>query len=557
MTTGGFRHRLGLGNARLPFRRASRARSEWEIPPRRAPRLGREWLAALAAMAISLAAVAYLAALAIRLPAFLAQAVPNSDTVSAPLLATALSRPGHGTVFLGNHAGYSDLLLSALALHLPDRAVSSQAVTWAVYAAGALLLTATLRRLGGWTAAAMGALLSLAAAPALLASEASPTGRVTSLANLVLLGWLAAYLLEGRRRSRVAIVAPALAVGVVTGLDAVSDPLLAVVGVLPFLATGLLLGLRVRDRSGATLVFGTVAAAVGGFASALLTLAVARALSLKVQPNPVHLTSLRAALHTLHILGGDTGIALGGILSALGSGPLSYVETGLGLLVCAAVVATAVHAGRAVAGPRAQSGRDAPELAHLVFWTLVAVTDLTAFLLTSYAVDLSALRYLTPLLLASAALLPLLGRRRPAGRALLAVGVAALACANAWALAATRLPAPVQETPLVRALEASGVRNVYADYWEANVTTWMTGGRLNVRPVTECGSSGTRLCPVLLNAATGWFLDPPDPTAVIVDPSRSVPRAPSATYGTPERVIRVGVATIYVCAYGLRLTPSG
>jgi hypothetical protein len=513
--------------------------------------------AGLASIAVALAAVAYIAALAIRLPAFLARAVPSSDSISAPLLAAAIGAPGHGAVYLGNHPGYSDLLLSAVALHLPDRAVSSQAVTWAVYAAGALLLAATVRRRAGWTAAGMAALLTLAAAPALLVGEASPTGRVTSLANLVLLGWLATLLFGERRRRGVTIAAAALVVGAVTGIDAVSDPLLGVVGVVPFLATGLLLGLRCPDRNGVTLVLGTGAAAVAGVASAFLTVAVAGALSLKVQPNPVHLASLRVALHTLHILGGDTGVALGGIFSTLGSGPLAYLETGVGLLVCAAVVATVVHAGRSVAGPRPQTGRDRAELAHLVFWTLVAAADLTALLLTSYAVDLAAVRFLTPLMLASAALLPLLGRRRPTGRALLTVGVAALAGANAWALATVRLPAPGQETPLVRALEASGAQSVYADYWEANVTTWATGGRLEVRPVTECGSDGTRLCPVLVNAAASWFLDPPDPTAVVVDPSSSVPRPPSAAYGEPERVIRVGDAAIYVYSDALSLTASG
>ena len=264
-----------------------------------------------------------------RLPAFLAQAVPNSDTVSAPLLATAISRPGHGAVFLGNHAGYSDLLLSALALHLPDRAVSSQAVTWAVYAAGALLLTATLRRLGGWTAAGMGALLGLAATPALLASEASPTGRVTSLANLVLLGWLASTSSVGARRSRAAIVAAALAIGVVTGLDAVSDPLLVVVGVLPFIGTGWCWGCASGSGAERPWPFGIGRHRPSRWSPRRSSPSRwPRTVPLQVQPNPVQLASFREVVHTLHVVGGDTGVALGGILSTLGSGPLSYIEGG-------------------------------------------------------------------------------------------------------------------------------------------------------------------------------------------------------------------------------------
>ena len=177
------------------------------------------------------------------------------------------------------------------------------------------------------------------------------------------------------------------------------------------------------------------------------------------------------------------------MFSTLGTGPMTYIEVGVRLLVCTAVVATLLPAGRSVVGPRPPTTRDRGGLAHLVFWALVAVTDLTAFLATSYAVDLSALRYLTPLLLAFAALLPLLGRRRPFGRVLLAVGVAALASADAWALASVRLPAPVQATPLVRALEATGVSHAYADYWDANVITWATGGRVDVARSRSAGTA--------------------------------------------------------------------
>ena len=91
----------------------------------------------------------------------------------------------------------------------------------------------------------------------------------------------------------------------VTGVDAASDPLFVVTGILPFLGTGLVLGLRYRDRPSATLAIGTAAVLVAAAASALLTLAVARAVPLQTQPNPVSLASLREVAHTLHILGGD------------------------------------------------------------------------------------------------------------------------------------------------------------------------------------------------------------------------------------------------------------
>lgn len=513
-------------------------------------------MAVLPMLLMVLGALAFAAALAGKLPGFLFRALPSSDTISSVLLAKAAGTPAHGTIYLGVHPGYADLLLNTLALHLPDSRVSAQVITYAVYVLGCLLLAATVRRWAGWWGAVVTGLASVAATPMLLVDETSPSGRVPSLANLVLLGWLATVPLS-RARARPALLAlTAVGVGVVTGVDAASDALFVVVGVLPFLGVAVVVWVRHRDRCSAVLALGAVTTLAVAAATASLTTVVAREVGLMTQHNPVHLAGSRGVIHTIHVLGGDAGLAIGGVFSALGQGLMSYLEAGAGLLVCAAVVAALVYAWRTVRGELPAESRDRARQVHVVFWALVGLANLGAVLGTSYAADLTALRFLTPLWLAFAALLPLLGERRRGARLATAVGLAALATADAWALAGLSLPPPIQSSPLVQTLEADHVSLAYADYWDANVITWATEGRVDVRQVIECGPDGARLCPYLVNAAESWFRPGPGPVAVIVDPRYSLTQPPSPSYGAPQQVTDLGAITLYVYDHGLELAPS-
>lgn len=523
------------------------------LAPPSAPRLR-----ALAALLPLAALLAYLAVLGAQLPTFLERSVPQSDTVSPLLLTEALFSAGHGTIHLGAHAGFSNLLLVGVTLPFPDHRVVSQVMPYAVYLLGALLLSGTSVRLGGWRAGILSLVICVAVTPALLFNQVSPAGRVTTLANLPLLGLFAIRLAEPAEppgRSRRSALPAAVAIGVLTGFDIASDPYLLVVGVLPFAITALALWRRWRDA--ATVRLARHAAILVGVAAAatLITFAAGLLLQLHYGRPAVRPASLAVLGHNLRLLGAATWNAIGT--------PVSYRSLGagqdvLGLVVCALALAALGGSAVTLARGRPAQSRDRARAAHSLFWSLVAAATVAAFVATNYPVNVLSIRYLTPLWLALAALLPLLGRRGAWGRrgvwvpALVALLVTGLSAASAWSLATLSAPAPIASSPLVQALEANHLTRGYADYWESNAITWATDGRVAIRAVVECGGD-TRLCPDRLNSAEGWYRPTRGPTAVIVNPALSITRPPTA-YGAWSRVIAVGAARIYVFEHGLDLS---
>ncbi len=504
--------------------------------------------------ALALAVVAYGVVQAGVLGGFLTRQLPSSDTISPVLLVQAIASPHHGTIYLGNHAGYSDLLLSALGLRFPAPMLSPQAVIYAVYLIGALILGWTVRRIAGWRPAIIAALISMLASPLLLFNEASPAGRVTSLTNLAVLGWVLVSLALAPRRSLATTAAASIGAGLMSGVDAISDPLFAAVGLIPFVLTGAALWARRRDRQSAWLAAVVAATTVTAVAGALATRGVAHLLDLHALPSHLQLSSLREMVHNLHLVGAATGATAGQLSASVGSGTMSYVQTGFGVVVAVTVLAALVDAGRTLLGSFGEEPRAEAVATHKVYWALVAGLDLALVLLSNYAIGITTIRYLTPLWLALAALLPLALRQRPVGWVVLTVAVAALAAVDAAAFATLQLPESPSRAPLTVSLESQPITRAYADYWDANIVTWASGGRVAVRQVAPCGGDAAHLCPYDTNAASAWFQPTSGEVAVVVDPRYSLRDPPSPAFGTPERVVRLaGGITVYVYPHDLPL----
>jgi hypothetical protein len=541
--------KTSLAEAAETMPAASTPAAELAVPVRAAEAMSRFRLAAGWLPATAL--LVYLAVLIETMPAFLERGVPQSDTVSPLLLTQALFSAGHGTIHLGAHAGFSNLLLVGVSLPFPDARVVSQVLPYAVYVSGALVVAGTMRLLSGWRASLLSFAVCLVATPALLFNEVSPAGRVTTLANLALLGLLTLRIVAppmpaNVHRSR--LVAVSLATGAVTGFDIASDPYLLIVGILPLAATALVLWLLWRD--GATGRLAKLAASLIGVAalSTLLTFGVAQLLQLHYGRPGVQLASPATLGHNVQLLGAAIMAALGETLSHARQGA---IESVVGLLVCATVLASMV--GSVVAVTKARSaGQERARAAHSLFWSLVAIATTLAYVATNYPMDVLSIRYLTPLWLALAALLPLLGRRRSWAPATLAVLVTALTAGNAWSLAVFNPPPPATSSPLVKTLMADHLTQGYADYWESNIVTWATEGKVMIRAVVACGEGGAQLCPDRLNSADGWYRPLLGPTVVIVDPRRSITRPPTA-YGAWTRVISAGAIKIYVFDQGIEL----
>ena len=206
--------------------------------------------------------------------------------------------------------------------------------------------------------------------------------------------------------------------------------------------------------------------------------------------------------------------------------------------------------------------RDANPVGGLTSQLLVAgiVINFAAFVATTHVFTVASAREIAPVLPFAAALAgrelgPYLGGRAVRGRRLASgrAGVAALGLALAGYLAGLGLEltapaAPPQDAQLTAWLESHPIGAGLSGYWEANVVTLASGGRVAVRPVTIAGG---RIVPTGGEVRADWF----NPGLSRVDfvvlfpgisgyPGFSDRRAVIATFGKPGRVYQVGPYTI-------------
>jgi hypothetical protein len=204
--------------------------------------------------------------------------------------------------------------------------------------------------------------------------------------------------------------------------------------------------------------------------------------------------------------------------------------------------------------------RDPHPVGGLTSQLLVAgiVINVGAFVATTHVFTVASAREIAPALPFAAALAgrelgPYLGAAAARGRRLRRAGVAALGLVLAGYLAGlglelTGAAAPAQDAQLTAWLESHPIGAGLSGYWEANVVTLASGGRVAVRPVTIAGG---RVAPTGGEVRAGWF----NPGLSRVDfvvlfpglsgyPGFSDRQAVLATFGKPGRVYRVGSYTI-------------
>ena len=214
-----------------------------------------------------LALVRYLVVVILRIPRFYADYVASvSDTTTYLLLSNTLAQGTHGAIYLSDAPWYSTILIDVLTHHLPDyRAIW---ISWplcaSIVAVGLLALMVC--RLAGRWAALMTAVLCLALTPALLQLFLAQAFHELTTITCILLAIFLVYLVEiGARTTWVTYLAAA-GLGIFTGLNAASDLLLVVIGIIPLTGVALILLARYRDRDAmrtASMWLGTVIMAVG------------------------------------------------------------------------------------------------------------------------------------------------------------------------------------------------------------------------------------------------------------------------------------------------------
>ena len=508
-----------------------------------------------------LALAAYVGVLAAELSAIAAQLRTNSDVASTLLVGHAIATGTAGRPLeIGQPAfawaiAATDWLGHANAVW----AVAPLLISWA----GLVAIAVAVGRVAGRWAAGLALALGAGAGPAALLTEVAPAFHEVTWCFTGLLGLFVVLLCGGRGRRPVVVAASAV-VGAAAGAAAATDGLLLVTGLLPLLPAALWARSRGRDAGGVLLGVAVAAGfAAAAFAGLHLWMSSA-GFSSGIGGGATRGASLAGLGDHLHVVGqGVLDLANGLSLTSDPSGPATLAAAALALAVAAVAVAAVTRRAVLDPGVAVAASRRA---AHVAYWLSSAVLLLGALLVSNVITPggdtpvstrlISSQRYQTALFFAAAALLPL-AARRPRGRALAAVLVAAFVALSAVRVAAATgaddfQRAESRSLPALQAtLLAHGLHRGYASYWDAVALRLSSAGALDMLPAAagvQCGGADPRvMCRDILSAVGGWFVPAQGATFIVVDPTDEfITGPPPASVGSPVQVFTVDRFTVYV-----------
>jgi hypothetical protein len=507
-------------------------------------------------------ALAYLLLLLVKFNQIVAATYLNADAASAPVIGELYGgSPAHRQVMLGNMGWFSTLLFELATRWLPIHRQLWEGAGYAMALVSVLLICLGVWMAAGrWAAAITGALL-VCAGPTVIGILFSLDDHSATWFSLALLAALLVLFEAPPRWLRTwSSLAIALVAGAAIGVNAASDSLLLVGGIVPVLiAAAVTWTLRpgARSLSAGLWLLGTtiVAGAVGIFTRALM-----RHENVTTPPHLVH----NAFVSTEAITGNFK--LWWQSLMVLGNG--GFFSKVLGFtsalqLVCAVLTLTAlllvlrfVWRRLGASLPRQVRAEDAEalRLAWYSFWGTSAVLLSVTFVCSSNPVDLNSSRYLVGVIYAVAALLPLLAVTRTAGRALLATGTTVFALTGLTSMLNGEELTGASSTynlynQVQRLATRDGLAVGYADYWDAAPLTWSTHFRLKVYPVQDCGAT---LCAFYLHTITSWYTPRHrQRTFLLYNTQQPVPSAPTAILGKPSATYQIGPIAMYVYPYDI------
>lgn len=472
----------------------------------------------------------------------------NSDAAAPALLAESLATSGTGEpTVLGDISSFSTLLFFRATHALPNHRAVWEAAPYVLALAGVALLAWVSFRLAGVWAAAMTSALGLAVSTDVLFTQIAPAFHGTTWFSVaVLLAFLIA--LAGEHiRGRAATIAAVAGVGVVVGLNLASDPLLAVVGVVPFCFAAVAI-FRLHPGQGTRRLLRLGGAVVStAAASAIVTVAAMSVADLSTNRSfsgdgYVTFTSP----HDMAVQAGQvwrnllalTGAADGGAL------PDAWYRWPAAIAVLGTLVVVPWIAVRTL---RRSAALPAPEGAFWLFWSAATVLLVVAYVVSGIPNPETGItndRYLVPLMLMVASALPIAGSRPGAGRALAAVGAACIAALGLADIAGADLADRREVLPharfapqIERWLTDRSVTHGFSDYFDSLSLTYNTN--LTVRAVQAC-DTGEWLCVSPINARRSWYTPRPSGASfLLINPvfgtGREVAAAlPGADLGRPQ-----------------------
>jgi hypothetical protein len=508
-----------------------------------------------------LGVVAYAVVLAQRVPS-LVHDTATSDSVGPMVIAESLPDAHAGsTVVMGNAAHYTTLWFDEVTRWLPGHRAVWQAMPYVVSLLGLLLLAETVRRLVGWRGALLTFAIGIATPPLLLVPLLAQAYHSTTYVNGIVLAALLVWLARRPSLRSPLVVGVVAVVAVVTGLDVASDPLLLATGVAPFVAAALLVVWRRRSRDALQVAVAVGGAFVGCLVVAGVTTLLMRHAGFRVEGLPLRLASASGVSSNLDLLGHLVLDMGNGRLALHGLGDLGVLRLVCGVLVVAAVLVplyvllrVALSRTAAADGPAPlRRGLDAD--LFLSFWGFTAVFTALAFVATTLPLDSNSMRYLVPLFYAVAATVPFVALRLPWRRAAVAGAVALVGVAGAVLLHRASVAQefnvqPQEAAGLVATLEQHGLHRGYAGYWQANLLTWESDGRVQSRAVVQDRTCNAQppgwFCPYPIFTVSDWYQRGPGPTFLIRERGGAFVPDPPPSSLTPREVFSYGRFDVYV-----------
>jgi hypothetical protein len=519
--------------------------------------------ARLSLIAAVMAAGVFVLSLLAHLNTFVVGIFWNSDVASIPVIGAELAHRGGGFAGISMATYYSSFFFELLTRHVPFHRTLWQGFSLGTSLLGVGLLVWSARRVSTRQAAVLTAVLAVAASPLVFSSYATLRG--PTWFNGALLGaFLVALACAPAGAGRLLRLALTAVVGILTGINLASDPLLLVSGLAPLLAAAGAAWLLVRDRAAARLAGYAAAAAVVAGICWSLTDAAGHALGFRIEPTtPVRLVGWARIVSNLHLLGGD--------LWAFGNAEYPHRPDPLFSVAGIVTVLLAFLAVWGLAGALRRRPPAAPEpestaggarhrlalAAYGAFWLATGIAVAGAFLVTNLpAGGVATARYLIPISFATAAGAGLwaahAGWRRLVAAATATVFALLSVAGFSQLVHQLRVYPPTHDAPAVIAfLEQEGLTKGYASYWDSLGLTWRSNLAVDAYPVVECGTpAAPALCKVSVNTISSWYRPVAGVRTFLVAGSPALPlsltAAPPASFGQPVLVRHIDYYTVYV-----------
>jgi hypothetical protein len=532
----------------------------------------------------------------------------DADAAAAPLIAEQFGRPGTGVITIAHFGWYSMLWVMAGTRDLSGHWELWQVLPYAFVIAALAALAVAVRYIRDHQAGAIFLAASVAIGPLALRALITPNYHTTTVINVALIGAVLP-LLSSDSVGYARRAAVALPIALLTGLNVASDPLLWVVGVVPFaLAIGygavrfpnvrvpllavvvavvwtiaavalpiaLVTGLDVASDSLLWLV-GVVSFVVALVYGAvrfrnirlpILIVAVptiwtivavdklvrdamaAREVSIIQQP--VALTSLGHLPQNFLNLADAVALVFGSDLFGTGIEGSKLRNVVLAALILIVFATLAVLLARELWARRVtRRGHAEGVLVVYAGGTILAISGAFALSTIGETSGPGSAYYFLSLIVA----IPLLAVLVPhslADRAVIGCALAALMTANVagvWSGYAS-VGARSVETyapQIVSALVQEHVQYGYASYWDALPLTLYSRGSLQIAAVSQCELPLGTLCAFRINSAASWYrTHPGSPSFVIVDPETLFVTVSPPGSGPWRETIPFGPIKLYI-----------